>query len=149
MGADSHWIAWSAANLLVHTTPHWDPDAFFAVERAQMKPRRALLYYLVAILASHNAAPLVERAASSENPARRQAARMAVQMNAALDTDGSIAKRLGVDQDLTVRGDLDAGDPTPLRWSCNDCAESNHIDVVDCPGCDEGTRPSFKKQKSD
>lgn len=149
LGADSHWIAWSAANLLVHTTPQWDPDAFFAAERAQVMPRRALLYYLVAILASHNGALLLERAASSEDPARRQAARMAVQMNTALDPDGSIAQRLGVDQDLTVRGDLDAGDPPPLRWSCNDCSVGNHIDIVDCPGCDEGTRPSLKKQKSD
>lgn len=146
LGADSDWIAWSAANLLAQTTPHWDPDAFFDEERAQWKPRRAMLFHLVAILASQNGAALLERAASSEDPAYRQAAEMAVRINTKLDPDGTIAQRLGADEDLTVRGDLDAGDPPPLRWSCNGCYTVNDIDVVDCPGCKDGTRPSRKKQ---
>jgi hypothetical protein len=146
LGADSDWIAWSAANLLTQTTPHWDPDAFFDEDRAQWKPNRAMLFHLVAILASPNSAALLERAASSDDPAYRQAAEMAVRANAKLDPDGTIAQRLGADEDLTVRGDLDVGDPPPLRWSCNDCATVNDIDVVDCPGCKDGTRPSRKKQ---
>ncbi|WP_222127597.1 hypothetical protein, partial [Brevibacterium casei] len=63
----------------------------------------------------------------------------------ALDPRGDIARILSIDEDLTVRGSLDAGDPPPLRWSCNDCGAVNDIEVVDCPGCEEGTRPNREK----
>lgn len=145
LGANSDWIAWSAANLLAQTAPQWDPEAFFVADRSQWKPHRALLFHLVAILASPNSADLLKQAAESEDPAYRQAAKMAVRANKQLDPDGEIARKLSVDDDLTVRGTLDAGDPSPRRWSCNDCRTVNDIEVVDCPECEEGTRPDRKK----
>jgi len=146
LGADSDWIAFSAANLLVQTTPTWAPDSFFDNDRAEWKPRRARLFHLVAILASRNGAELLRRATTSADPAYRQAAEMAVRADQTLDPSGEVAGRLGTDEDLTVRGELDSGDPPPSRWSCNHCATANAINVVDCTGCKNGTRPERKKQ---
>ncbi|SKB07680.1 NACHT domain-containing protein [Aeromicrobium choanae] len=149
LGAHSDWIAWSAANLLAQTTARWDPDSFFEADRSRWKPQRAMLFHVVAILVSANGTDLLRRAAASEDPAYRQAAEMAVRVSSELDTDGEIARKLSVDDDLTVRGTLDAGEPSPVRWSCNGCATVNDIDLVDCPGCEEGTRPDLKKPSAE
>ncbi|QQT68337.1 NACHT domain-containing protein [Brevibacterium casei] len=143
--AVSNWIAWSAANILAQTAPHWDTDELFDLDKSKWKPRRALLFPLVAILASEDGERLAQKAANSDDPAFRQAAAFAIAANAALDPRGDIARILSIDEDLTVRGSLDAGDPPPLRWSCNDCGAVNDIEVVDCPGCEEGTRPNREK----
>jgi hypothetical protein len=140
--AMSDWIAWSAVNILAQTTPHWNTDEFFEADRSKWKPRRALLFPLVAILASADGEKLLKRAATSDDPAFRQAAVLAIVANDALDPDGEVARMLSIDDDLTVRGGLDAGNPPPRHWSCNDCGTVNDIQVVDCPGCEEGTRPS-------
>lgn len=147
--ANSDWISWSAANMLAQTTPRWDTGAFFEADRSGWKPYRAMVFSLVAILASPNSAELLQRAANSADPAYRQAAECTVRADTALDPDGEVARKLSVDDDLTVRGDLDAGDPPPLHWSCNECGTVNDIEVVDCPGCEEGTRPSRKKTKEE
>lgn len=143
--AVSDWIAWSAANILAQTTPRWDTNQLFNADRSKWKPRRALLFPLVAILASEDGESLLKKAANSADPTFRQAAELAIISNEALDPDGNIARMLSIDEDLTVRGSLDAGDPPPLRWSCNDCGTVNDIEAVDCPGCEEGTRPSREK----
>ncbi len=145
--ANSSWIAWSAANMLAQTKPHWDTCAFFEADRSEWKPRRAMLFPLIAILASADSGPLLHRAAVSADPVYRQAAERAVVINENLDAEGMVARSLSIDDDLTVRGELDAIDPKPLLWSCNDCKTINDIEVIDCPGCEEGTRPTLKKSK--
>lgn len=149
LGASSDWIAWSAANLLAQTTPQWDPDTFFVADRSQWKPYRAMLFHLVAILASPDSTNLLKQASESTDPAYRQAAGMALRFRGELDPRGEIAQKLSVDDDLTVRGHMDAGDPPPRHWSCNDCRAVNKMEVVDCPGCEEGTRPEQKKSASE
>ncbi|WP_222127612.1 hypothetical protein, partial [Brevibacterium casei] len=44
--AVSNWIAWSAANILAQTAPHWDTDELFDLDKSKWKPRRALLFPL-------------------------------------------------------------------------------------------------------
>lgn len=145
LGAYSDWIAWNAADLLVQTKPQWDTEAVFKTDRSQWTPHRAMLFHVVAILASPDSASLLQQASGSDDPAYRQASELAVRVNNDLDPDGDIARKLAVDEDLTVRGPLDSGDPPPHRWSCNWCGNVNEIEVVDCASCENGTRPDMKK----
>lgn len=144
LGANSDWIAWSAANLLAQTTPHWDPEAFFAEDRSEWKPLRAMLFHLTAMVASNDGAMLLSRAAASADPAYRRAARYAREIKPGLDPDNEVASMLGADDDLTVRGDLDVGNPPPVHWSCIYCSALNSLDDADCTGCVSGQRPSRK-----
>lgn len=146
--ARSDWISWSAANILAQTKPHWDTTSIFEGDRKEWKPERAIVFPLVAILASPEGAELLQRAANSTDPTYRQAAAMAISVNSNLDPDGEVARKLSVDDDLTVRGDLDCIDPPPLHWSCNQCRAVNDIEIADCPGCEQGTRPERIKKKT-
>ena len=142
--ADSDWIAWSAAEVLINVpVPTWDAAQLFATDMTGWPLDRAALLYMVAILSAGDGS--VDRfaaAATSEAPEYRMAARYCLSVMGELDADGSVDTQLRQDPDLTVRPKGSRGDePHASYWTCNDCRTRNDPETEDCPGCEHGTRP--------
>jgi hypothetical protein len=142
--ADSDWLAWSAANVLINVpAPTWDPVEMFEKDMSGWSMDRAALVYAVAInTAGDKRAELFAKAAESPAGDYRIAARYSLSINAELDGDGAVKERLRHDPDLTVRPNADRKDePTASYWTCRRCRRRNEMETEDCPGCDDGSRP--------
>ncbi|WP_214516762.1 NACHT domain-containing protein [Nocardia salmonicida] len=142
--AESDWIAWSAANVLINVSePPWNCRDLFDKDMSSWPRARASLTYTVAILtAGGDRENLVAEAVASGVADYRYAARMAISVSD-LDPDGAYMKELSRDADLSVRpATCRASEPTPTLWSCNLCRSVNPIDVEDCHGCTDGVRPA-------
>ncbi|WP_216087558.1 NACHT domain-containing protein [Streptomyces viridosporus] len=144
--ADSSWIAWSAANVLINLERGrvpWDGQELFDRDMTHWPRHRAALFYAVAVMTSSDRRPsLLARAASSESADYRLAARMLISAVPSLDPNGSIVEALRRDADLSVRPeDAHQATPAPTHWSCNHCRTVQALDTEDCPGCDDGVRP--------
>ncbi|MER5777165.1 hypothetical protein ABT144_23265 [Streptomyces sp. NPDC002039] len=145
--ANSSWMAWAAANVLVNLDGDrilWNSQELFDKDMSSWPRARAGLFYAIAILgAGDKRLALLMQAASSDLADYRYAARMAVSVASHLDSDGSIMQALCRDVDLSVRPNgAHQVLPAPTHWSCDDCRAVNGIDVEDCPGCDDGVRPA-------
>ncbi|MDK9499797.1 hypothetical protein QEZ40_005232 [Streptomyces katrae] len=141
--ADSSWIALSSANVLLNVgKPPWVCE-LFEKDMTNWSRSRAGLVYSVAILADEDeTGSLLARAAASDSADYRYAARMAIEMAAWADPDGSLMESLCRDDDLSVRPKGARNSfPSPSYWSCGDCREVNDVDVEDCAGCSDGVRP--------
>jgi hypothetical protein len=144
--ADSSWMAWSAANVLVNLTGDripWDGQELFNRDMSHWPRHRAALFYAVAVMTSGDRrTSLLTRAASSESADHRLAARMLISAVPRLDSTGSIMEALRRDADLSVRPkDAHQATPAPTHWSCNHCRTVQSLDTEDCSGCDDGVRP--------
>lgn len=142
--ADSDWLAWSAANVLINVpAPTWDPVEMFEKDMSGWSMDRAALVYAVAInTAGDKRAELFAKAAESPAGDYRIAAHYSLSINAELDGDGAVKERLRHDPDLTVRPDPDRKDePTASYWTCRRCRRRNEMETEDCPGCNNGSRP--------
>jgi hypothetical protein len=142
--ADSDWLAWSAANVLINVpAPTWDPVEMFEKDMRGWSMDRAALVYAVAInTAGDRRAELFAKAAESPAGDYRIAAHYSLSINAELDGDGAVKERLLHDPDLTVRPDTDRKEePTASYWTCRRCRRRNEMETEDCPGCDDGSRP--------
>ncbi|WPP30429.1 NACHT domain-containing protein [Streptomyces sp. CL7] len=145
--ADSSWMAWSAANVLVNLTGDrvpWDGQELFNRDMSHWPRHRAALFYAVAVMTSGDRrTSLLTRAASSESADHRLAARMLISAVPRLDSTGSIMEALRRDADLSVRPkDAHQATPAPTHWSCNHCRTVQSLDTEDCSGCDDGVRPA-------
>jgi hypothetical protein len=144
LDAHSDWIAWSAAAIAINLgKPDWDSEQLFSKDMSHRPRDRAALVYLVAILsAGDKRSSLLRRAAASDSSDYRDAARMTISVTPRLDPDGSITAALQQDPDLAVRSkEARKLSPPPTHWSCGICRHVNALDVEDCPGCEDGTRP--------
>lgn len=142
--ADSDWLAWSAADVLINVPdPTWDVAALFDKDLTRQSVNRAALTRAVAIVsAGDQRLALFARAAASPAAEYRTAAQYCLSIRDDLNADGTVAARLAVDPDLTVRDDADRKrEPAASYWTCLDCRRENDIDIEDCPGCDDGSRP--------
>lgn len=142
--ADSGWLAWSAANVLINVpTPTWDTLEMFEKDMSRWSMDRAALVYAVAIKsAGDKSAELFANAAESPAADYRIAARYSLSVNAELDEDGAVEERLQHDPDLTVRPSRNRKDEPPASyWTCLRCRRRNEMKTEDCPGCDDGSRP--------
>jgi hypothetical protein len=142
--AASDWLAWSAANVLINVPdPTWDVAALFDKDLSRQSVNRAALVRAVAIVsAGDQRIALFARAAASPAAEYRAAAQYCLSIRDDLDADGTVAARLAVDPDLTVRDEADRKrEPAASHWTCLDCRRENDIDMEDCPGCDDGSRP--------
>jgi hypothetical protein len=144
LDADSDWIGWAAAYVLLHlNNPSWDSHELFEKNMANRSRWRAGLVLMVAIItARDNREPLLRQAAASDSADYRYAARMTISAASDLDPDGLIMEGLCRDADLSVRPkEARKTPPAPAHWTCNDCRAVNNIEVEDCPACNEGVRP--------
>lgn len=142
--ADSDWIAWSAAEVLINVpVPTWDAAELFATDMTGWPLHRAALLYTVAIVsAGDRSIEQFKAAAASQAPDYRMAARYSVSLKGELDPDGSVDTQLRQDSDLTVRPSGSRNrEPAASYWTCNDCRTRNELGTEDCPGCEQGTRP--------
>ena len=142
--ADSDWIAWSAAEVLINVPmPTWDAAELFATDMTGWPLHRAALLYTVAIVsAGDRSIEQLTAAAASEAPDYRMAAKYSVSIKGDLDPDGSVDTQLRQDPDLTVRPSGSRNhEPAASYWTCNDCRTRNDLGTEDCPGCEQGTRP--------
>lgn len=142
--ADSDWIAWSAAEVLVNVpVPSWDSTDMLATDITGWPLDRAALLNMVAIVTSGDrTSERFAEAAASEAAHHRVAAHYCLCIRGELDPDGSIDAQLRRDPDLTVRPEGGRNEePTASYWTCNDCRQANDMQVEDCPGCEHGTRP--------
>lgn len=144
--ADSSWLAWASADVLINLKGEdvpWDSRELFNREMSSWSRFRAGLFYTVAIMtAGDQRMSLLAEAASSDSADYRYAAKMVVSVAPELDADGSILGALGRDVDLSVRPEeAEQVLPAPTHWSCNDCRTVNAMDIEDCQGCDDGVRP--------
>lgn len=142
--ADSDWIAWSAAEVLINVpVPTWDSAQLYATDMAGWPLHRAALLYTVAILSARDGGhDRFAAAATSDGPEYRMAARYSLSVNGGLDPDGTVDAQLRQDPDLTVRPKASRGaEPHASFWTCNDCRTRNDPETEDCPGCEHGTRP--------
>jgi hypothetical protein len=144
--ADSSWMAWSAANVLINLEGGrvpWDGQELFDRDMAHWPRHRAALFQAVALMTSGDRRPsLLARAASSESADHRVAARILISAVPRLDPNGSIMEALRRDADLSVRPkDFHQAMPAPTHWSCNHCRTVQALDTEDCPECDDGVRP--------
>jgi hypothetical protein len=144
--ADSSWMAWSAANVLINlegSRVPWDGQELFHRDMTHWPRYRAALFHAIAIMTSGDRRPsLLAWAASSESADHRLAARMLISAIPSLDPNGSIVEALRRDADLSVRPkDAHQATPAPTHWTCNHCRTVQSLDTQDCPGCDEGVRP--------
>jgi len=142
--ADSGWIATAAANVLVNVKePPWHAWELYETDMSSWPRWRAALVYSVAIVtAGDDRNTMLARAATSDSPDYRYAARMTISMDSELDSDGSIMAALRRDADLAVRPkDARKEPPTPAYWTCEECRAINDVDVEDCPACNNGLRP--------
>ncbi|WP_308346253.1 NACHT domain-containing protein [Streptomyces sp. ISL-66] len=144
--ADSSWMAWSAANVLMNLKGGrvpWNGQELFDRDMTYWPRDRAGLFHAVAVMTSGDQRPsLLARAASSESADHRWAARILISAVPHLDPNGSIAEALRRDADLSVRPrDAHQVTPAPTHWSCNHCRTVQALDTEDCPGCDDGVRP--------
>ncbi|XKK40760.1 hypothetical protein HFP72_09830 [Nocardiopsis sp. ARC36] len=142
--ADSDWIAWAAAEVLVNVDkPLWYSREILDQDMASWPRSRAGLLYMVAILtAGDECKDLLARAAASDLADHRYAARMTISAVPELDSDGSIMEALRRDVDLSVRpNEARKVSPVAIHWTCGDCRAVNDVDVEDCPECDDGVRP--------
>ncbi|MEW1547844.1 NACHT domain-containing protein [Streptomyces tsukubensis] len=144
--ADSSWMAYSAANVLINIRESrvpWDGQELFDRDIAHWPRDRAGLLYGVAIMTSGDRRPtLLARAASSESADYRLAARMLISAVPHLDPSGAIGEALRRDADLSVRPeDAHQVTPAPTHWSCDHCRTVQALDTEDCPGCGDGRRP--------
>ncbi|MFD7513819.1 NACHT domain-containing protein [Streptomyces niveus] len=144
--ADSSWMAWSAANVLINLEGGrvpWDGQELFDRDMTHWPRHRAALFYAVTIMTSGDRHPsLLTRAATSESADHRLAAGMLISAVPHLDPNGSIVEALRRDADLSVRPkDAHQATPNPTHWSCNHCRTIQVLDTEDCSGCDEGVRP--------
>lgn len=145
LDADSDWLAWSAAEVLINIpTPTWDAVTLFRTDMTTWPLDRAALLYMVAILTAGEKGPeLFAMAAQSPAPEYRIAARDSAAVGPALDQGGATYERLRRDPDLVVRDRSHRkDDPQAEYWTCRICRQRNDIETEDCPGCDEGTRPT-------
>ncbi|MFI6774237.1 NACHT domain-containing protein [Nocardia sp. NPDC050412] len=141
--AESDWIAWAAASVLVAVTePPWDSRELLAKDMSSWHRTRAGLLHMVAILtAGDNRSTLLAQAATSDSPDLRYAARMAISASD-LDSDGAVMDTLLRDPDLSIRPQNSRkAPPLPTHWTCQNCRSANDIDVEDCLGCTGGVRP--------
>ncbi|MER7877205.1 NACHT domain-containing protein [Streptomyces solisilvae] len=144
--ADSSWMAWSAANVLINlegARVPWDGQELFGRDMTHWPRHRAALLHAVAIMTSGDRHPsLLARAASSESADHRLAARMLISAVPRLDPNGSIKEALLRDADLSVRPkDAHQVTPAPTHWSCDHCRTVQPLGTEDCQGCDDGVRP--------
>lgn len=144
--ADSSWMAWSAANVLINLeggAVPWDGQQLFGRDMTHLPRHRAGLFHAVAIMTSGDQCPsLLARAASSESADHRLAAGMLISAMPLLDPGGSIGEALRRDADLSVRPKgAHEVTPAPTHWSCDQCRTAQALDTEDCQGCDEGVRP--------
>ncbi|WP_222936629.1 NACHT domain-containing NTPase [Streptomonospora sp. PA3] len=142
--ADSNWIAYSAANVLVNVNPPLlNSRELFDKDMSDWPLQRAGLLYTVAILtAGDESERLLAQAAHSDSADYRYAAQMTISVASELDFDGSIRDSLYRDADLSVRPkDARKALPAPIHWTCRDCRTVNDIEIEDCPACDDGVRP--------
>ncbi|MEU3693195.1 NACHT domain-containing protein [Streptomyces narbonensis] len=144
--ADSSWMAWSAANVLINLdggSVPWNAHELFTRDMTHWPRPRAGLFHAVAIMTSGDRrASLLARAASSQSADHRWAARMVISAVPRLDPNGSIEEALRQDADLSVRPkDAHQVTPAPTHWSCNQCRTVQDLDTEDCHGCDDGMRP--------
>ncbi|MCT6777453.1 hypothetical protein LXH09_12545 [Streptomyces sp. CS7] len=144
--ADSSWMAWSAANVLINLEGGrvpWDGQELFGRDMTHWPRDRAALFHAIALVSSGDRRPsLLARAASSESADHRVAARMLISAVPRLDPNGSIVEALRRDADLSVRPkDAQQATPAPTHWSCNYCRTVQALDTEDCAGCDDGVRP--------
>lgn len=142
--ADSDWIAWSAAEVLINVpVPTWDAAELFATDMTGWPLHRAALLYMVAIVSAGDGS--IEQftvAAASEAPDYRKAAQYSLSIKGDLDPDGSVDTQLRQDPDLSVRPSGSRNhEPAASYWTCNDCRTRNDLETEDCPGCEQGTRP--------
>lgn len=102
--ADSDWIAWAAASVLIDLkTPTWDSQHLFDKDTSNWPFQRSGLLYAVAILtAGDESKSELARAAASDSSDYRYAARMAISVSSELDPDGSIMAALGHDPDMSA-----------------------------------------------
>ncbi|MER5814094.1 MULTISPECIES: NACHT domain-containing protein [Streptomyces] len=144
--ADSSWMAWSAANVLINLEGGrvpWDGQDLFGRDMTHWPRDRAALFHAVTLMTSGDRrSSLLARAASSESADHRVAARMLISAVPRLDPNGSIVEALRRDADLSVRPkDAHQATPAPTHWSCNHCRIVQALDTEDCAGCDDGVRP--------
>ncbi|MFI2234851.1 hypothetical protein [Streptomyces chrestomyceticus] len=142
--ADSDWIAWAAAVVLVHVNePPWCSQELLEKDMASWSRWRAGLLYMVAILTSGGERrPLLAWSAASDSADHRYAARMTIPVASGLDSDGSIMNALCQDADLSVRPKHARESlPAPTHWSCGDCRAVNDVTAEDCQTCSSGVRP--------
>lgn len=142
--AASDWVAWSAANVLINVPdPTWDVATLFDKDLTRQSVNRAALVRAVAIVsAGDQRSALFARAAASPAAEYRTAAQYCLSIRDDLDADGTVAAQLALDPDLTVRDDADRKRaPAASHWTCLNCRRESDIDIEDCPGCDDGSRP--------
>ena len=142
--ANSDWLAWAAAGILINVPdPTWDAAALFDEDLIQYSLDRAALVRAVAIVTAGDQRTLLfTRAADSPTAELRTAARYCLPIRDDFDPRGAVAARLAVDPDLTVRNNTDRKrEPPAYYWTCRRCRSVSDIDVEDCPGCDDGSRP--------
>lgn len=144
--ADSSWMAWSAANVLINLEGGhvpWDGQKLIDRDMTAWPRYRAGLFHAVAIMTSGDRRPsLLAWAASSDSADHRWAARLLISAIPRLDPNGSIEKMLRRDADLSVRPkNAHQATPAPTHWSCNHCRTVQALDTEDCLGCDDGVRP--------
>ncbi|WP_406841930.1 hypothetical protein ACICHK_41170 (plasmid) [Streptomyces sp. AHU1] len=144
--ADSSWMAWSAANVLINLEEGrvpWDGQKLFDRNMTHWPRGRAALFHAIALMTSGDRrSSLLAQAASSESADHRVAASMLISAVPHLDPNGSIMEALRRDADLSVRPkDAHQTTPAPTHWSCNHCRRVQALDTEDCPGCDDGVRP--------
>jgi hypothetical protein len=142
--ADSDWIAYAAAQVLVYLEDTlWDCRELFATDMSAWPIDRAGLLYSVAMLTAGNQREeMLAEATTSDSVDYRYAARMTISIASQLDLDSMLMKTLRRDPDLAVRPkDARKESPVPAHWTCNECRSVNDLDVEDCPGCEDGVRP--------
>lgn len=144
--ADSSWMAWSAANVLISLERGhvpWDAQKLIDRDMPPWPRYRAGPPHAVAIMTSGDRRPsLLSWAASSDSADHRWAAKMLISAIPRLDPNGSIEKMSRRDADLPIRPkDVHQVTPAPTRWSCNRCRTVQALDTEDFPGCDDGVRP--------
>jgi hypothetical protein len=136
--AQSGWIAWAAANVLVHLREGpWDSEELLARDMSGWNRRRAGLFYAVAILtAGPERQTLAARGVSSDSADQRFAVGLAISVDPALDPDGGLMEALRGDADRSVRPDEARNQPpAPSHWSCDKCRALNNIDAPSCHEC--------------
>ncbi|MFE3722357.1 NACHT domain-containing protein [Streptomyces cyaneofuscatus] len=144
--ADSTWMAWSAAQVLINLEGDhvpWDGQELFNRDMTHWSLHRAGLFHAVAVMTSGEQRPsLLARAAFSDSVEHRCAAEILISIAPHFDPDGSIKEALSRDADLSVRpNDAHQVTPAPTQWSCNDCRTVQALETEDCLGCNEGVRP--------
>jgi hypothetical protein len=141
--ADSDWIAWSAAGVIVEfkEAPAGIGEIFEKDMSSWPRQRSGLLYMVAILCAGDRSTSLLRRAAESDSADYRYAATMAISASPDLDADGSTREALRRDPDASVRPEgVGKTAPAPTFWTCDDCRAINDIAAVDCSACDAGVR---------